>query len=163
MRNETKSAVAAVTLAFALLCSACSAQPEARKPPLRNPSSEAWYQTATIELTKLAAEAKQDFKRGKLEAASSLIERGETVSARLMAVPRPSLTAMQAASDLDELYGQMLFRNRHYGWARLQFQKNLARWKHFQPTDAGSARLMAVAQSEIEQCDRAMETQESVR
>lgn len=160
MRNQAKTVVSAAgTLAAALLCGACSATPQPAKPLPRDLSTEAWYATATTELTELTAQAKQDFKTGKIDAASVLIQQGETVSARLMSIPRPSLAALEATSDRDELYGQMLFRNRHYGWARLQFQKNLARWKHSQPQTAASARRLAAVQLEIDQCDRAIESQ----
>ena len=40
---------------------------------------------------------------------------------------------METVSDLDQLYGQMLLANRNYGWARLVFQKNRARWKTWKP------------------------------
>ena len=160
MRNQAKKAVSPVSaLAVALLCGACSGTPEPARLLPRDASHEVWYSTATTELTELTAHAKQDFKTGKVDAASVLIQQGETVSARLMSIPRPSLAAFEATSDLDELYGQMLFHNRHYGWARLQFQKNLARWKHVQPQTADSGRRSVSAQAQIEQCDRAIESQ----
>ena len=74
--------------------------------------------------------------------------------ARLLAVPNPTLEAAVAASDLDDLYGRMLLSNRHYGWARLQFQKNLSRWKHWQPQTPETARLRQQAESAIAECDR---------
>ena len=160
MRNQAKTALSAIgTLAAALLCSACSTTPIPAKPLPRDPSTEAWYATATAELTELTSQAKQDFESGKIDAASVLIQQGETVSARLLSIPRPTSAALEATSDLDELYGQMLFRNRHYGWARLQFQKNLARWKHLPPQTANSASRLAAAQLEIDQCDRAIDSQ----
>jgi hypothetical protein len=82
------------------------------------------------------------------------MKKGESLSARLLAVPRPTLAATEAASDLDQLYGQMLLSNRKYGWARLQFQKNLARWKHWRPQTPETARRLRQAESAIAECDR---------
>ena len=73
---------------------------------------------------------------------------------RLLTVSQPSLEATIAASDLDQLYGRMLLANRHYGWARLQFQKNLARWKHWQPRTADVAARQQQAEDAIAECDR---------
>jgi hypothetical protein len=74
--------------------------------------------------------------------------------ARLLSVPRPTLEAAEAASDLDQLYGRMLLSNRHYGWARLMFQKNLARWKHWQPQTPETSRRFQQAVSAIAECDK---------
>jgi hypothetical protein len=63
---------------------------------------------------------------------------------------------MEAASDLDELYGKMLLSNRNYGWARLMFQKNVARWKHWNPRTPDTAARLKEAESEIVECDRRM-------
>jgi hypothetical protein len=64
------------------------------------------------------------------------------------------LEAAIAASDQDDLYGRMLLSNRHYGWARLLFQKILSRWKHWQPQTPETARLLKQAESAIAECDR---------
>ena len=76
---------------------------------------------------------------------------------RLLSVPRPTLEATEAASDLDDLYGRMLLANRHYGWARLQFQKNLARWRHWQPETSETVRRLEKAKAAIAECDRHLE------
>ena len=75
---------------------------------------------------------------------------------RLLSVPRPTLAAVEAASGLDDLYGRMLLSNRHYGWARLLFQKNLARWTNWQPQTAETVRRRKLAESQIAECDRLM-------
>ena len=64
---------------------------------------------------------------------------------------------MVAASDLDRLYGRMLFTNRRYGWARLLYQKNLARWKHWEPKTPETERRLKEAESDIEDCDKHLE------
>jgi hypothetical protein len=48
----------------------------------------------------------------------------------------------------------MLLANHHYGWARLQFQKNLARWRHWQPATPEATRRLQQAKSAIAECDR---------
>jgi hypothetical protein len=78
----------------------------------------------------------------------------QPLAKRLISVPRPTLAATEAASDLDQLYGQMLFSNRNYGWARLLFQKNLARWKYWTPRTPETAARLKRAQAEIADCDR---------
>jgi len=107
-------------------------------------------------LAGLARRAEEQYRAGHADAASVLIERGEVTATRLLAVPRPTLAANEAASDLDDLYGRMLFGNRHYGWARLQFQKNVARWKRWQPKTADTEKRLAAAQAEIDKCDARM-------
>jgi hypothetical protein len=93
---------------------------------------------------------------GKADDAAGLIQSGEQLASRLLSVPRPTLAAMQEASDLDELYGRMLLSNRNYGWARLFFQKNLARWKNWVPQTPDTAARLKEAQSDIAECDRRM-------
>jgi hypothetical protein len=59
-----------------------------------------------------------------------------------------------AVSDLDRLYGRMLLANRNVGWARLTFQKNLARWRNWRPETADSARRLQQAKDDIAECDK---------
>jgi len=96
------------------------------------------------------------FQHGKADEAAALIQKGEPLSHRLLAVQRPTLAAAQAASDLDQLYGEMLLSNRNYGWARLVFQKNLARWRHWKPETPETLFRLKEAQSAIARCDRGM-------
>jgi hypothetical protein len=138
-----------VILALALLAS-CE-QPPA---PPRDATKEPWYRDAIEQLTAMNREADSAFAAGKSDQAAALIEKGQPLVVRLLAVPNPTLEAAVAASDQDDLYGRMLLSNRHYGWARLQFQKNLSRWKHWQPQTPDTARLMKQAASAIAECDR---------
>jgi hypothetical protein len=71
----------------------------------------------------------------------------------LLAAPHPTLEAMEAASDLDQLYGQMLFTNHNYGWARLFFQKNTSRWKIWKPQMPETIRRLKLAEDGIAACD----------
>ena len=99
-------------------------------------------------------EAERAFQAGREDDASALILRGQPLANRLVAVSRPTLAAVEAASDLDQLYGRMLLANRNYGWARLEFQKNRARWKTWQPQTTETARRLKLAEDAIAECDR---------
>ena len=138
-----------VILAVALLASC-----EPPSAPPRDATKEPWYRETAGQLRAMNRAADSAFAAGKSDQAAALIEKGQPLVARLLAVPHPTLEAAVAASDLDDLYGRMLLSNRHYGWARLQFQKNLSRWKHWQPQTPETARLLKQTESAIAECDR---------
>ncbi len=123
-------------------------------PSTRDPAQEAWYRQTTDQLAAADRRAEAFYKDGKRDDASTIIEKSEPLATKLMSVPKPTLEATEAASDLDDLYGQMLLSNRHWGWARLLFQKNLNRWKHWQPQTEETARRYKLAVSEIIECDK---------
>jgi hypothetical protein len=137
-----------------VLAAAFLASCEQAPAPPRDATKEPWYRDTVEQLTAMNREADSAFASGKSDQAAALIEKGQPLVARLLAVPNPTLEAAVAASDQDDLYGRMLLSNRHYGWARLQFQKNLSRWKHWQPQTPETARLMKQAESAIAECDR---------
>jgi DNA-binding transcriptional LysR family regulator len=128
----------------------CSSVPEAPRDPVK----EAWYGETLGQLAPLVRDADAAFANHKPDDAAALIEKAEPLAKRVVSVPHPTLAAAQAASDLDDLYGRMLLSNRHYGYARLLFQKNLARWKYWQPRTEDSARRFKQAQDAIAECDR---------
>ena len=138
-----------LVLAAAFLAS-CQQAPA----PPRDATKEPWYRDTVGQLTAMNREADSAFAAGNSDQAAKLIEKGQPLVARLLAVPNPTLEAAVSASDLDDLYGRMLLSNRHYGWARLLFQKNLSRWKHWQPQTSDTARLLKQAESAIAECDR---------
>ena len=139
---------------FAILAAAFLTGCESAPAPPRDATKEPWYSEAVQQLAGMNREAKSLFESGKSDEAAALIEKGKPVMSRLLSVSRPTLDATEAASDLDDLYGRMLLANHHYGWARLLFQKNLARWRHWQPQTPESARRLQRAESAIEECDR---------
>lgn len=94
--------------------------------------------------------------QGKSDAAAALVLKGDALSSRVLAVRNPTLAATEAASDHDQLYGQMLLSSRNYGWARLVFQKNVARWKLWKPQTPDTAARLKQAQTAIAECDRKM-------
>ena len=143
---------------FAILASgfltACETAPPPQRDAARDATKEAWYSETVQQLVGMNGEARSFFESGKSDQAAALIEKGQPLMSRLLSVPRPTLEATEAASDLDDLYGRMLLANRHYGWARLLFQKNLARWRHWQPETPEAARRLQQAKAAIAECDR---------
>jgi len=101
-------------------------------------------------------QAENLFARGKADQAAAIITEAEPWATRLVAAPHPTIEAMRAVYDLDDLYGRMLFANRNYGWARMMFQKNLARWRSWKPQTDETSRYLEVTKTEIAECDRRM-------
>jgi hypothetical protein len=143
----------AVFAAFLLL--SCGPEPAPPGPP-PDPTTEAWYKDAVSQLVAMNRQAEDAIKNRKPDDASALILKGEPIAGQVLGVRRPTLAAMQAASDVDDLYGRMLFSNKHYDWAEFQFQKNVARWKYWQPSTDDTARRMKDAQEKVAACDRGM-------
>lgn len=146
--------VRSLVLSFVTLLTACAPAPQPVAQPRPDPATESWYSPAVEQLAALDRDAQRLIDSGKPDQAAAIITQGQTLLNRLLAVPRPTLAAMEAASDLDDLYGRMLLGNRHYGWARLVFQKNLTRWKAWKPATPETARRLKMAASEMAECDR---------
>lgn len=142
-------------LISAVLLTSCGAPPPAPEPP-HDVTTEAWYGQAVEQLLSDTRAAEGFFKGGKPDDAAALIEKGEPLASKLLAVPRPTLAATEAASDLDDLYGRMLLSNRHFEWASMFFQKNVARWKYWKPPTEETARRLNQAEAEIAECNRLM-------
>ncbi len=140
-----------IVIAMSLLAGCGSPAVESVKP---DPSKAPVYGQTVEQLAAMNREAEKDFQAGKKDNAAKLIVDGEALVRRLLDVPQPSVPAAEAASDLDDLYGRMLLSNRHYGDARLMFQKNLSRWRHWQPQTPETARRLKIATDEIAECDR---------
>jgi hypothetical protein len=144
----------AFLLAFALLLAACAPAPTPLPKPPPDPTAEAWYGPVTAQLAAMNRQAETLLRDGKPDPAAAVITEGQPLSLRLLAAPRPTLAAMEAASDLDQLYAGMLLDNKNYGWARLAFQKNVSRWKYWRPQTPDTARRLKSAQDGIAECDR---------
>jgi hypothetical protein len=132
-----------------MMLAACGGRPAAPRD-----TTDPAYRQAISQLDQTTREADKFFASGKQDQAAALIEKAQPLEKRVLDVPRPSLEAVEAASDLDDLYGRMLLSNRHYGWARLMFQKNFNRWKHWQPKTEETERRYKLALSEIAECDK---------
>jgi hypothetical protein len=151
-----RAVLAAAAIALAAVAAGCGRAPAPSDSAAKDITREPWYGETTEQLASLVRQAGEHFQRGEFDAASALIQQGQPLSERLLSATHPTLPAMKAVSGLDDLYARMLLRNRHYGWARLLFQKNLARWKNWSPQTEESARLLERARSGIAECDRHM-------
>jgi hypothetical protein len=140
----------------ASLLSGCAPAPRPAEKTKVDPTQEAWYAEGVQQLAAMNLQAQGLLKRGKADDAAAVITAGEPWANRLLSVPHPTLAAMEAASDLDELYGHMLLANHNYGWARMMFQKNRARWKNWRPQTEETTRHLKVTEAAIAECDRRM-------
>ncbi len=145
--------LALTAIVFLTGCSSTSSSAGGRG---HDATQEAWYGQTVQQLAAMNRQAEELYQNGKSDEAAAIIKKGEPLMSRILAVPRPTLAATEAASDLDQLYGRMLLANRHYGWARLQFQKNLVRWRYWTPRTGESARRLQQAESAVAECDRRM-------
>ena len=139
-----------------VLLAGCAPAPKAVEMPRPDPTSDPSYGQAVEELAALAREAEGLLAQGTSDRAAALITKGQPLITRVLAAPHPTLAAMEAASDLDQLYGQMLLANKNYGWARLLFQKNRSRWVNWRPQTEETARRKKQAEASIAECDRAL-------
>ena len=132
---------------------ACSSAPKPAA-PLPDPTMEAWYGPMVARVNALRADAQGLVRAGNFDDAAARITEALPLVRQLITVPRPSLAAMEAASDIDDLYEQMWMRNGHLGWARLQFQKNVARWRIWKPQTDETRRRREQAEAAMLECDR---------
>ena len=143
-----------LSIAAALLLVACGPPPAPVASTRGDPTQQLWYGEAVTQLAALDRQAESLNQSGQSDEAARLVTKGESLATRILNVPRPTLAAMETVSDLDQLYGQMLLANRNYGWARLVFQKNRARWKTWKPATSETERRLRLANSAIAECDR---------
>ena len=144
-------------LPIAAMLTACAPAPRPVEPqPRPDATKEDWYRPAIDQLASLNREAETLLARGNTGAAGEVITRSQPVLNRLLSAQQPTLEAMEAVSDSDQLYGRVLMANRHYGWARMAFQKNATRWKVWRPQTSETARRMKLATEAIAECDREM-------
>jgi hypothetical protein len=151
-RLDILKLVRLLAIIAAALLTGCASAP----PPGPGAAEPAWYQQTVDQLAELNRSAERFFQDGKPDQAAAAIEKGQPLVSRLLNVPKPSLSAVEAASDLDDLYGRMLLSNRHYAWAITLFEKNRARWKNWTPQTPETARRLKQAETAIEECDRRM-------
>jgi hypothetical protein len=131
-------------------CTSAPPLPEAKT----DPTQEAWYGESVHRLEERNRQAQTLFEGGKADEAAAIITAAEPLVKRVVSVPRPTLPALEAASDRDDLYGRMLLANRNYGWARMLFQTNLARWRSWRPQTPETARRLKLTEAAIAECDR---------
>jgi hypothetical protein len=148
----------ALLILCAGLLSACSRQP-AEAPAKANPVEEVWYGEVLGQVKDLRTKATRLLQEGKKDEAAAALKNAEPLVRRLLTVPSPTLEAAVAASDIDQLYARMLAGNRHYGWARMVFQKDAARWRNWTPQTEESLRRRKMAEAGMAECDRAIAKQ----
>lgn len=141
----------------AAVLAGCAPPPPAVKPaPATDAAGEPWYGGEVQRLAEMNRQAKDLLERGQPDRAAAIITAAEPLENRLLSAARPTPAAMEAASDRDDLYGHMLLANHNYGWARMTFQKNVVRWKNWQPPTPESARRLKLAEAAVAECDRRM-------
>jgi hypothetical protein len=143
-----------LSIAAVLLLAACGPPPAPVASTRADATQQLWYGEAVTQLAALDRQAEKLYQSGRSDEAAALVTKGESLATRILDVPRPTLAAMETVSDLDQLYGQMLLANRNYGWARLVFQKNRARWKTWKPATSETEHRLRLANSAIAECDR---------
>jgi hypothetical protein len=136
----------------ALLLIACGVPP--RPQPTAPAADTPAYAELAGQLTSLNREAEEALKKGQGDKAATAVQNGLPIQAKLLQAPRPTLEAMQAISDLDDIYARMLLAGQREGWARTMYQKNVVRWKYWKPETDDSARRLKQAQAGIAECDR---------
>lgn len=119
-----------------------------------DPVTEEWYGQAVTDLAGINRAAEKLFASARIDDAGALVVKGQELEKRLLAVPRPTLAAMEASSDLDDLYGRILMANHNVGWARLVYQKNMVRWTNWKPQSADTERRKKQARAGLAECDR---------
>jgi hypothetical protein len=153
-QSDILEAVRLLVIAATALLTACAPAPKPAEAPKADPTAESWYGQTVERLAALNRQAESLLRKGPSDEAGAILTEGQPLMNRLLAVPRPTLAAMEAASDLDDLYGRMLLANKQYGWARIQFQKNVARWRSWKPETPETARRRKAAEAGIGECDR---------
>jgi hypothetical protein len=139
----------------ALLLAGCGPSAPAESPRV-DPTTESWYPETAERLAEMDRAAEQLFQNGQVQEAAAIVTSGQSLQTRLLAAPLPTLAAMEAIADLDQVYGRMLIYNGYYGSARLLFQKNVTRWKNWKPPTPDTERRLKDANSAIAECDRHM-------
>jgi len=138
----------------AVLCSCSTTPAPTRTQAAPDITTEAWYETATAELTTTVRDGDAHFRAGRFDDAATAVSKGQPLQARLLEAVHPTLAAMEASADLDDLYGRMLLRNGHTGWARSTFQKNVIRWKTWKPQTPETDRRRKAAEEAVAECDK---------
>jgi hypothetical protein len=146
-----------LTLSALTALIACTPAPPSVDKPKPDLTTEEWYRQTTEQLAAMNREVESLIQRGEFDQAGAIITKEQPLQNHLLAAPRPTLAAMEAASDLDDLYGRMLLRNRQYGWARSVFQKNVVRWAHWKPETPETAHRLKISVSAIAECDRKLQ------
>jgi hypothetical protein len=124
--------------------------------PKVDPATEAWFAQTVERLTSMDRAAEQLFQNGRPQEAAAIVTSGQALQSRLLTSPHPTLAAMEAIADLDQIYGKLLVSNGYFGEARLLFQKNVTRWRTWKPQTPDTEARLKQANAAIAECDRHM-------
>ena len=91
----------------------------------------------------------QNLKASLQDEAAAIVQSSLTLRDKLISVPRPTLEAMEAVSDLDRIYGRLLISNGYFGEARLLLQKNITRWRTWKPQTPETERRLKQANDDV--------------
>lgn len=144
-------------LPIALILASCAPPPRPVEAPKPDLTLDPSYGQTIDQLTSLTRAAEILLQSGEADKAGALVVDAQPLLNRLLSATRPTLAAMQAVSDSDRLYCRMLLANRHYGWARLLFQKEVTRWKTWKPQTADTALRLKTAIAGLAECDRRLQ------
>lgn len=147
-------AVRLLLVAVTLFLFGCAPESKPVERPKPDPTTEASYTQAVEQLTITNRELETSLKKRKVQEAAASVTKAQPLVNLLLAAPRPTLAATEAVSDFDHLYGQLLIANHQYGFARFQFQKDLARWRNWKPQTDETVRRKKLADAAIAECDR---------
>jgi hypothetical protein len=152
--------VRALLLSLAVFTVACTQtpppQPQAKDQPPPDLTVQPWYAQSTGELAAFNRRAADLLQAGRFDEASAIVTQSQPLADRLLAASHPTLAAMEAASDHDDLSGRLYLHNQRYGWARMTFQKNLVRWKAWKPQTPETAARIKAASDAVAECDKHM-------
>jgi hypothetical protein len=152
--------VRALLFSLAVLTVACApsppSQPQAQDQPPPDLTLQPGYAQSIEELAAFNRRAADLVQAGQFEQASAILTQSQPLADRLLAASHPTLAAMEAASDHDDLSGRLYVHNQRYGWARMTFQKNLVRWKAWKPQTPETAARIKAASDAVAECDKHM-------
>ncbi len=131
-------------------------QPQAKEQPAPDLTVLPWYAQSTDELAAFNHRAADLLQAGQFDQASAIVTQSQPLADKLLAASRPTLAAMEAAADHDDLSGRLYIHNQRWGWARMTFQKNLIRWKAWKPQTPETAARIKAASEAVAECDKHM-------
>ncbi len=114
------------------------------------------FAVRAIVISKLNRAGRLFLDAGDRNAAGECVTRALPQVTTILKTVRPSLYAFHLAADHDELYGDMLFGNRHWGEARNLYQNNVVRFKNWDPPNDYTRKRLAQAQEKVKACEKKM-------
>lgn len=119
-------------------------------------AADSSFATRADVVSKLTRAGRLFFEAGDRENAGVCVQRAQPIVLQILRVPRPSLFAYHLAADHDELYGDMLAGNRHWGDARALYQNNVMRFRDWNPASDYTRRRLDEARRKVAFCEKKM-------